>query len=71
MADLKTTTVTGDLTVSGQGKASGGAVVEGGDLTLYQPSTGNSPALVFRRGTLSDNYNDWQIQDRSGLLYFD
>ena len=41
-----------------------------GDTTLYTAS-GNSPALIFQRGALTDNYNDWRIQDRSGFLYFD
>ena len=71
MADLKSTVITGDLSVSGQANIESGAVVQGGDLTLYQPGTGNSPALILRRGTLSDNYNDWQIQDRGGYLQFD
>lgn len=41
-----------------------------GNVTL-KVSSGNSPALIFQRGTLTDNYNDWQIQDRAGFLYFD
>ena len=40
-----------------------------GDLTLYVAS-GNSPGLIFQRGTLTDNYNDWKIYDKSGYLYF-
>lgn len=40
-----------------------------GDLTLYVAS-GNSPAIIFQRGTLTDNYNDWKIYDKSGFLYF-
>lgn len=40
-----------------------------GDLTLYVES-GNSPAIIFQRGTLTDNYNDWKIYDKSGFLYF-
>lgn len=40
-----------------------------GDLTLYTPS-GNSPGIIFQRGTLTDNYNDWKIYDKSGFLYF-
>lgn len=40
-----------------------------GDLTLYTPS-GNSPGIIFQRGTLTDNYNDWKIYDKSGYLYF-
>lgn len=41
-----------------------------GDMTLYVAS-GNSPSLIFQRGTLTDSYNDWRIQDRGGYLYFD
>ncbi len=40
-----------------------------GDLTLYK-SSGNSPSLIFQRGTLTDSYNDWRIYDKSGYLYF-
>ncbi len=40
-----------------------------GDLTLYTPS-GNSPGVIFQRGTLTDNYNDWKIYDKGGYLYF-
>ncbi len=41
------------------------------DITLYTSGTGNSPALIFQRGTLGDSYNDWRIQDRTGTLHFD
>lgn len=40
-----------------------------GDITLYVES-GNSPAIIFQRGTLTDNFNDWKIYDKSGFLYF-
>lgn len=70
MAELKSTIVTGDLSVSGDTNLGGDEVVQG-NVTLYTSGTGNSPALIFQRGTLSDNYNDWQIQDRSGYLQFD
>lgn len=46
-----------------------GTVQANGDLTLYTPS-GNSPGIVFQRGTLTDNYNDWKIYDKGGYLYF-
>jgi hypothetical protein len=46
-----------------------GTVQADGDLTLYTPS-GNSPGIIFQRGTLTDNYNDWKIYDKSGFLYF-
>ena len=41
-----------------------------GNLTLYSDS-GDSPALIFRRGTLIDNIVDWRIYDTGGKLYFD
>ena len=69
MAQLKDTTITGNIAVSGTTNLTG-ATQASDDLTLYA-SSGNSPALIFQRGTLSDTYNDWQIQDRGGILYFD
>ena len=50
--------------------ANTGGDVEG-DVTLKAPAATNSPCLIFQRGTLTDNYNDWMIQDRGGYLYFD
>ena len=43
------------------------------DLTLLKSgsSSGDSYSLIFQRGTLTDNYNDWRIQDRGGFLRFD
>ena len=38
-----------------------------GDLTLYSAS-GDSPALRFQHGTLTDNLNDWLIKDSGGHL---
>ena len=70
MAQLKDTTVTGDIAVSGSATIGGGAEITGGDLDLYV-GTGDSPAVVFKRGTLTDNYNDWRIQDRGGWFYVD
>ena len=40
-----------------------------GDLTL-SASSGNSPAIIFQRGSLTDSLNDWEIRDKGGLLYF-
>ena len=48
----------------------GTTTVYDGNLRLYKGS-GDSPALIFQRGTTIDNYNDWRIQDRGGNLYFD
>lgn len=42
-----------------------------GDVILKAAAATDSPALIFQRGTLSDNYNDWRIQDRGGFLRFD
>ena len=53
--------------ISGKVNKSGDTMT--GDLTLYVPS-GNSPGLIFQRGSLSDNYNDWKIYDKGGYLYF-
>jgi hypothetical protein len=43
------------------------------DLTLLKEGAtpGDSQSLIFQRGTLTDSYNDWRIQDRGGFLYFD
>lgn len=41
-----------------------------GNVTLKAGAGQNSPSLIFQRGTLTDNYNDWQIYDKSGFLYF-
>ena len=46
---------------------SGGTLT--GDLTL-SVSSGNSPAIIFQRGSLTDSLNDWEIRDKGGLLYF-
>lgn len=41
-----------------------------GNLTLYNAS-GDSPSLIFRRGTMIDNTLDWRIQNVGGKLNFD
>lgn len=53
--------------------SSGDTTYSGADnvLCMQGPAGSNSPILRFQRGTLTDNYNDWQIQDRGGYLYFD
>lgn len=38
------------------------------DITLYT-SSGDSPRLIFRRGTLTDSMNDWSLYDSGGYLY--
>ena len=48
--------------------STGGGQLTGG-VTLYSAS-GDSPAIIFQRGTLTDNYNDWRIVDSGGYLYF-
>lgn len=40
-----------------------------GDLELYVNSNGDTPRLIFRRGTFTDNYNDWSLHDSGGYLY--
>lgn len=42
-----------------------------GNIILYNSTNGDSPALIFQRGTTSDTYTDWRLQDRGGSLYFD
>ena len=42
-----------------------------GDIVLKSAAATNSPSIIFQRGTLTDNYNDWRIQDRGGYLYFE
>ena len=41
-----------------------------GNLVLATTANGATPAIIFQRGTFTDNYNDWQIQDSGGMLYF-
>ena len=41
-----------------------------GNLTLYNAS-GDSPSLIFRRGTMIDNTLEWRIQNVGGKLNFD
>lgn len=38
---------------------------------IASSASGDSPALIFKRGTLTDNLNDWKIYVSSGHLYFD
>ena len=40
-----------------------------GDLTL-KVTSGDSPKLIFQRGTLTDGYDDWRIFDTGGNLKF-
>lgn len=41
-----------------------------GNVTLKAAAGSSSPSLTFQRGTLTDNYNDWSIQDVGGYLRF-
>lgn len=66
MAQLKDTTITGSLAVSGTTNLTGN-VQSTGDVTLYK-SSGDSPALIFQRGTTSDNLNDYKLVDTGGFL---
>ena len=56
------TTISGDMT--GVGK-----IDMTGNITLSS-SSGDSPSLIFRRGTTSDNLCDWTIVDTGGYLTF-
>ena len=60
-ATLATTDTTQTIT--------GAKTFSGNPLTLYSAS-GDSPMLIFQRGTLTDTYNDWAIVDSAGFLYF-
>ena len=42
-----------------------------GDLTLKTDGTGDSPSLIFQRGTLTDEPLEWRIYDSGGRLHFD
>ena len=41
-----------------------------GNVVLKAAAGSSSPSLTFQRGTLTDNYNDWSIQDVGGYLRF-
>jgi len=62
MAQLKDTTITGGLAVSNTAQV-------GNSLTINAAGTG-APALILNRGAANDSYNDWQITDSGGHLYF-
>lgn len=66
MAQLKDTTITGSLAVSGTTNLTG-ATQHNGDVTLYS-SSGDSPSLIFQRGTTSDTLNDYKIVDSGGYI---
>ena len=66
MAQLKDTTITGGLSVSGTTNLTSGGQ-SNADITLYAAS-GDSPALIFQRGTTSDTLNDYKIYDTGGYL---
>ena len=66
MAQLKDTTITGGLSVSGTTNITG-ATQHNADVTLYS-SSGDSPSIIFQRGTYTDNLNDYKIIDTSGYL---
>lgn len=70
MANLKDTTISGNLAVTGAANINNGAQISGADVTFLNTGTGDSPALIFQRGTLSDNYNDWKVVDTGGNLVF-
>lgn len=54
------------ITAPSEGIALGNHITT--DLTLYT-SSGNSPNLIFQRGTLDDNSNDWRIYNKNDYLY--
>ena len=66
MAQLKDTTITGGLSVSGTVNITGETQTNN-DVTLYK-SSGDSPSIIFQRGTSTDNLNDYKITDSGGFL---
>ena len=66
MAQLKDTTITGALSVSNTVNITG-ATQHNADVTLYS-SSGDSPSLIFQRGTTSDTLNDYKITDTGGYI---
>lgn len=60
---------TGVYLDSTAGKLTTGTLQSNGNITLYKAS-GDSPALIFQRGTMIDNLNDWKIYVSGGGLYF-
>lgn len=41
-----------------------------GNLTFSTSGSGSTPSIIFQRGTLTDDYNDWSIWNSSGHLHF-
>jgi hypothetical protein len=66
MAELKDTIISGNLSVTGGANIQDDSQLTG-DLTLYATS-GDSPSIIFQRGTLGDTLNDYKIVDTSGYL---
>lgn len=66
MAQLKDTTITGGLAVSGTTNLTGDTQANS-NVTLYAPS-GDSPAIIFQRGTSGDTLNDYKIYDSGGFI---
>ena len=56
---------------TGTGAASFPSSITANGNLIASSASGDSPALIFRRGTLTDNLNDWRIYVSSGHLYFD
>ena len=42
-----------------------------GDITLYSPDSGDTPGIIFQRGTFTDSSLDWKIYNSSGVLMMD
>lgn len=56
---------------TGTGAASFPSSITANGSLIASSASGDSPALIFKRGTLTDNLNDWKIYVSSGHLYFD
>jgi hypothetical protein len=49
-----------------------GGLLSNGNITLYTASGGDSPAIIWQRSELHQDYNfDWRAYDSGGHLYFD
>lgn len=66
MAQLKDTTITGNIAITGSANITG-ASQSNGNITLYTAS-GDSPAIIFQRGTQGDTLNDYKVYDTGGHL---
>ena len=64
-------TATGNIVTTGANKVISGSSTSTGSFgEIYVANDDNTPAILFRRGTISDSSTDWKIQDAGGNLKF-